>query len=345
MRERYLGMRAGADAEVVAELPVVQVVPRLAPGLRIGRHFIMSIAGGCGVLLDHLLHVGAGIVVRQHRRELRENRVRLQRQVVQRQVRRRRGNRDAKVGARLFQRLPGQRIHQVEIEIVEMPMRDLDGATRLCIVMNAAERLQMFAVEALNTDRQTVDPAVAIRPEAFRFEGAGVGFHRDLGCAIQRQQGADIGHQAVEAGGRHQARRAATDEDGVDLAAPDQRQRVFQVEPQGVEVGALRHRVGRLVRIEVAIRTFLHAPRVVHVERQRRQRRQVEHPRLEVGVRRFGRADCRSRSCSRFADGLAVGADRRDWNHRNFSTSARNAWPRCDSRFFSAASSSPAVFC
>ena len=35
-------MRAGADAEVIAELPVVQVVARTAcPGLRVGRDFVM----------------------------------------------------------------------------------------------------------------------------------------------------------------------------------------------------------------------------------------------------------------------------------------------------------------
>jgi hypothetical protein len=41
VRERQLRVRAGADAEIVAEGPVVQVVARLPPRLRVGRHFVV----------------------------------------------------------------------------------------------------------------------------------------------------------------------------------------------------------------------------------------------------------------------------------------------------------------
>ena len=48
---------------------------------------------------------------------------------------------------------------------------------RLVAVMDAAQRLELRAIEALDADRQAVDAAVAVRPELVRLEGAGIGFH------------------------------------------------------------------------------------------------------------------------------------------------------------------------
>src|SRR5450756_2900338 len=45
VRQRQLGMRAGAYAQIVAELPVVAVVPACAPGLGVGGSFVVAVAG------------------------------------------------------------------------------------------------------------------------------------------------------------------------------------------------------------------------------------------------------------------------------------------------------------
>ena len=43
--QRQLAVRAGADAEVVAEGPVVEVVPAFAAGLGEGGGFVVAVAG------------------------------------------------------------------------------------------------------------------------------------------------------------------------------------------------------------------------------------------------------------------------------------------------------------
>jgi hypothetical protein len=237
----------------------------------------------------------------------------------------------------LFQRLAGQREHQVEVEVVEVGVRDLDRLLRLVLVVDAAQRLQMPAVEALDADRQAVDAAGAVGLELLGLEGAGIGFHRDLGVDLQRQQRAHVGQQAVQRCRRHQAGRAAADEHRVDLAAPDQRQRLFEVGAQRVQVGLLRHRAVRFVRIEIAVRALAHAPGPVDVQRQRRQRRQVQRTGLQVLQGGGGRISRRGIRCW---DAVADGFDR---DHFSFSTRARMAWPRWEMAFFSEGSSSAVV--
>jgi len=104
-----------------------------------------------------------------------KHRVRFHRQVVQRQVRRREVERRLQVLARFGQRLRRQRVHQVEVEIVEGVLRNLDCARCLIAIVDAAQHLQMRRVEALGADRQAVDAAVAIALEALGLEGAGLG--------------------------------------------------------------------------------------------------------------------------------------------------------------------------
>src|SRR5436190_24362990 len=82
LRERELAVRPGADAEVVAELPVVEVVPAAATRLREGRDLVVLEARAGERLLARLLHVGAGVVLGQPRRPRKEHGVGLDRQLV-----------------------------------------------------------------------------------------------------------------------------------------------------------------------------------------------------------------------------------------------------------------------
>ena len=93
---------------------------------------------------------------------------------------------------------------------------------------------------------------------------------------LERQARAHAGEQRVDRFRREQARRAAADEHAGQPPAPDRGQQRFEVEQQLLDVCLLRQLARALVRIEVAIRALAHAPRDVHVERERRQRLQPD---------------------------------------------------------------------
>ncbi len=115
--------------------------------------------------------------------------------------------------------------------------------------------------------------------------------------ASSLQARADIGQQPVDRRGREQAGRAAADKDRMDRAAPDQRQRGLEVGHQRVEVGFFGQVASppRLVRIEVAVRALAQAPRHMDVERQRRQRGQLQRPGPHGSTRRPARRRGRRR--------------------------------------------------
>ena len=91
VREAELAVRTSPNAEVVAKLPVVQVVGTPVPRLGISRDFVALQARGCGQLGDAVHHFVGQIVFGQSGRELGKHRVGLDRQVVDRDVRRRKG--------------------------------------------------------------------------------------------------------------------------------------------------------------------------------------------------------------------------------------------------------------
>ena len=65
--ERKLAVGAGADSQVIAELPVVQVVPAGVPFATVGRNFVVAQPRCGSPVLDQLLHVGGEFVVGQRR--------------------------------------------------------------------------------------------------------------------------------------------------------------------------------------------------------------------------------------------------------------------------------------
>jgi hypothetical protein len=137
-------------------------------------------------------------------------------------------------------RLLRQGVHQVDVHPFEGALRQFDRAPCLVRVVDAAERREMAVIEALHADRQAVHAGVAKAGEAVRFDRAGVGFERDFGARRQRHAGAHGGQQAVERRGRHQAGRAAAEEDAVHAPAPDVRQRMLEVGDQRRDIGRLR---------------------------------------------------------------------------------------------------------
>ena len=58
-------MRPRADAKIVAEAPVIKIVPAFLPGQRIRGGLVMPIAGCGKALLDHFIDVGGGVLIGQ----------------------------------------------------------------------------------------------------------------------------------------------------------------------------------------------------------------------------------------------------------------------------------------
>ena len=77
-----LAVRPRAYAQIIAKLPVVQIVARLLFRKRKGRCLVVLVSLCCQQLLDALLHGAAHVIIRQGWGIAVEQRVRLQRQVV-----------------------------------------------------------------------------------------------------------------------------------------------------------------------------------------------------------------------------------------------------------------------
>jgi hypothetical protein len=108
------------------------------------------------------------------------------------------GDGGADVGERTVDILSRQRIHEVEVEVLEMCMRDLHGAMSFPIVVHAPNGLQPLRIETLDAHRQPID---AQRPEGRELrglEGPRVRFQRNLGIGLDGQHRPRRRKEAVE---------------------------------------------------------------------------------------------------------------------------------------------------
>src|SRR6185369_899444 len=77
--------------------------------------------------------------------------------------------------------LPGQAVHEIEVEVGEPGGVQLfSGARRLARRVDATQLLELGRVEALRTQRDPIHPDLAITGEPAALDRAGVGFERDL---------------------------------------------------------------------------------------------------------------------------------------------------------------------
>src|SRR3954469_9941001 len=169
---------------------------------------------------------------------------------------------------------------------------------RLGVVVDATERLEMAWVEALDSNGQPVDAGAAEVAEFPHFERARIRLERHFAIGGERKTRADIGKQPVDRSRRKKTRRAASEKHAVDLATPYQRQGKLEVSDERVAVFGLGNFPFRLVRIEVAVGTFAHAPGNMHVQGERRQHleRWSDRRRLDYGL---AHRPSRSRASSR----------------------------------------------
>src|SRR5262249_34784861 len=144
-----------------------------------------------------------------------------------RELYRRRG-----IGFGIEQRLLGQRIHQVEIDVVEVRPSDFDRAARLRVIMYATKRSQMPWIEALHPNRQSGDAQAPEFGEPGRLQCARIGFQRHLGFGHQWRARANSAQNLVERLRRKQTRGPASEEDRMHAPAPYRWQSTLQVQQQ-----------------------------------------------------------------------------------------------------------------
>ena len=202
-----------------------------------GRDLVALQTHAGGSLGDRIKHVAGQVVVGQvGRRRRRKAGVGLNRQVVDRQVRRLERQRDVQVGVQLRQALARQCVHQVEVEGVESRSGLGQRGARLRTIVNPTQLGQHRIVETLHAHRQPGHTGFAEITKAIALKTARVGLERDLATRQQGQPGADRRQQPADRVGREQAGCAATDEHAVHRPTPDLGQRGFQVGDQCLDI-------------------------------------------------------------------------------------------------------------
>ena len=160
-------MRPCPNADVVAELPVVEVVAAAVPRPGKGRDLVVFKAGLTGEILDGATYVPEHFFIGQDRRVCRKGGVGFDRQLVKRKVSGGKIQSGTKIGNRIRRHLSGQAMHQVDVEVVEPGF--LDGPTGLFglfPIMYTPQHAEAFVVETLYAKRKTVDPAITIATES-----------------------------------------------------------------------------------------------------------------------------------------------------------------------------------
>ncbi len=153
----------------------------------------MAVAVRVQQRLERLLHVSSNVVIRHPRRMAMKPGVRLDGEVVGRDMLRRVREYFAQVGHCLSKCLLRQCVHQIDVDVVETTLRSVDCIERLLPIMNAPQCLQVARIQALYAKRQAVDTGVAKTGEATRLNSAGVGFQGDFGIGKQHHAGTQFG--------------------------------------------------------------------------------------------------------------------------------------------------------
>src|SRR3569833_444297 len=112
-------MRARADADVIPEKPIVEVMTALSIVFSVCRDFVPLEARGNQMLLTNVEHFGGVIVFRQWRRRTGEYSSGLECELVMRDMSRMQSERRIHVCDGAGHVLIRQRIHQIQIEVVQ----------------------------------------------------------------------------------------------------------------------------------------------------------------------------------------------------------------------------------
>ena len=273
-----LAVRSGTDAEVITICPVIQVVLTAPAFAGVGGNFVLAEARFGHARDAGFLHVPGIIHFRNAGwRFGREQGVRFQRELIMRQMLRIQREGLLDIIQCHGQGLLGQGIHQIQIDVAETGVLSADHRRPSPLgVMDSAQALKAAIIETLHAETQAVHAGREITGEAVVFGGTGVAFQGDF--AIRREAQPRIGHaqDLADGGAGKQAGRTAAEKHATDTATPNQRQVLLQIAGERRDVISYRQFTFMPMRVEIAVRAFLHAPRNMDVQRQRR-RHQLRH--------------------------------------------------------------------
>ena len=169
-----------------------------------------------------------------------EDSARLERQLVARKVRGAERERGLEVGERALARLLRQRIHQVEVEVVEARGGEFrDRGADLAGTVDPPEHRERRRIERLRAERDAVDAGFRVAREAAVLDRPGIRLHRDLGIRPEREPRGEAFDERRDRADAEERGRAAAEEDARDFPA----RREVEV---AVEVGEQRRDIFRL---------------------------------------------------------------------------------------------------
>ena len=211
--------RADPDPEVVVAEPVAEVVLRaeVAFALRAAEvRGLVPAVPGRGQRFHHPLEVvlhRVGLPLELLAVGVREAGARLRLELVAGEVLRLECDRLGEVALEVVDALAGNPVDQVERDVVEagLPQRPHRDA-HVLRARAPLERLEQVRLEALRAERDAVDPVLAEQRGQAGRDGLGIGLDGRLGGWRQARE------EARERGGLGDGRRAAAEEDRVDVA-------------------------------------------------------------------------------------------------------------------------------
>ena len=123
--------------------------------------------------------------------------------------------------------------------------------------------------KALHPNGQAVDTGLQILHQAAAVHATGVGLQCHLRRGCHRHPCPDPREQTTHGLSGQETRRAPPDEDRLHLAPPDPAGLVLQITEHGRDISRFGEHTLKLVRVEIAVWAFTHAPRNMDVEGER----------------------------------------------------------------------------
>lgn len=187
----------------------------------------------------------------------------------------------------------GQSEHQIRVDARKDAHGLLERTERGRPVVNAPEPFQRRVVKTLNPERQTIDAGLGIGFELRLVGRSGVRLHRDFRVRGDGHARTDSVKKRRETLRTHEGRRSAPEVDCLDFPTARESSFPFEFAKERLDITLLGDRPRR-VRIEIAVGTLSHAPRPVHVERQRNRQGIQRHAQPQ----RFARSPAISRKAA-----------------------------------------------
>ncbi len=177
-------MRAGTNARIIAITPIDQVMAALRSGPGVIGDFISRHSRRFAQLLRGFVKSRRQIVVGNAKLavlvEQREGRLRLDGELIEREMIGAEGERLFQFGAPLRVALTRPRIDQIQRDAIEIPHRQIERRFRFFGIVQPPQEFQIGIVQRLHPQRQAIDAGGAVIGKSRRFRAGGIGLERDL---------------------------------------------------------------------------------------------------------------------------------------------------------------------